>query len=95
MKKAIMEHIENDIIRNKINSLDSIPEDQADLLDSKFELLITGISGARKQKSKKRFLRKSLSKNSFYIVCEISSAFQNSLYCLSIRILHNTLSGLW
>jgi len=50
-----MEHLENEIIRQKVNSLDSLSEEQSAALDSKFELLMTGISG-KKKSSKKRIL---------------------------------------
>ena len=47
-----MENIENKIIRNKINSIENLPKDYAASLDSKFELLLTGISAKSKKRKK-------------------------------------------
>jgi hypothetical protein len=51
-----MEHIENEMIRKKIESVDALPEEYASSIDSKFELLMTGITESKKQSSRKYLL---------------------------------------
>lgn len=50
---VFMENTENKIIRDKINSIDKLPNDYPSILDSKFELLITGIQKSDKKRSRK------------------------------------------